>query len=748
MSELSVLPQPEDKLEIHTFGVGHGDCVLVELQQRGTPVFRMLCDAGKDSGNHIGQLSAYLTANRNSSGVDLDIVVLTHVDHDHQGGLHKLLDNNDISIGEYWGPCLPAFRRLKWLFSKRVQNSVDRAAELERLFKNKGVSVYYPMEGHTDRRASGNISLSVISPPARLLKRLMSGNHSDLEALLNSQPTSLEWLMVPSDQEREEDEFSFDLEQRTFSIPEDFPAEPFSEPSRPSEKTGLYEDEAKEPNFFGNRVLNDTSLVIAVDVWLDGKRRRRVLLTGDQENWSYIASRHPAGLGIDVLKAPHHGGMVYLADRKDDNLVEQDAGVVEQTYLWLRPRIAIVSAHGTYKLPHTRVRDALRATGAAVLCTNARGIERVSPPSAALNLNASCFSAYECGKNRQPDKTVLTLTSTTEQMDRPSCVSDTGARGAAPIVVLTQRLVEPDEAFLRWTKGELENHARWLRKLLIDYHRSFSEAVNKKGLINAMNCAPATWYRIETDAKESGRTHFLSSPNQALHYAKARGFIWTTETNFRGNPGGIDFYALPSPDEIDKAWKWVTRVPNFVFISQPSWPVVVGRDKLSILKSADTDSLCRIVAAKLEIPAQVAAIEVMPRLFLRMAKEFDFSICRSDYPERLPDPSWSSTYFLLLRNRAKPKTTSIPNIFDDEWESLRFSRLNLNDTHLDFILCAAESSAFVGPALFGHQSVQDTFSAFERPELEWVRSGEIARDFPERFENAAWLHLDDDTDID
>jgi hypothetical protein len=89
-----------------------------------------------------------------------------------------------------------------------------------------------------------------------------------------------------------------------------------------------------DPEFFGNAILNDTSLVLATDLHLDGVHRRRVFLTGDQENWSYIAAMHPGGLGVDVLKAPHHGGSLFLEDSKE---------ALARVYAWMRPRSVFVS---------------------------------------------------------------------------------------------------------------------------------------------------------------------------------------------------------------------------------------------------------------------------------------------------------------------------------------------------------------------------------------------------------------------
>lgn len=736
----------KDELEVRVYGVGHGDCLLIELKHARLPVFRMLCDGGRGSGKHIDQLVAYLAANKRSDGPDLDVVVLTHVDQDHQGGLHTLAEKPDIRIGEYWGPCLPAFRRLRWLFSERVQNGVDRASQLERALIRRGVTVIYPMEGYAESWASGKVSAAVISPPARLLQRLLSGKQEDIKHLANVDPMPMEWLISPSADGPEQEEQAGGLGRRTFSRPADFDDESVSTPVEPDAATGFYRDETTEPNFFGNCILNNTSLVIALDVWLDGKRRRRVLLTGDQENWSYIASRHPAGLGIDVLKVPHHGGMVYLADKKDDDQEDRDAGVVEQAYLWLKPRIAIMSARGTYDLPHTRVRNALRASGAAILCTNVRGVEHITPPSSDLPLNSNCFKAYECGGHKQPSTTILTVTGDSERMDRAACASDSGARGVAPIVVMTQRLVDPDEAFLRWTKTELEKHANWLSDLLADARRDFKTAVEGKGLLSAMERSPIGWHYIETHAKAEGRRHFLASPYEALHYARARGAIWVSEEDLRyGAIKTAGFYALPTAAELEKVWKWVAAFPNILLRAKISEQAVVASEKLSILGAADTDMLCRVVAARMYIPVEVAEAEVMPHLFLRMSKSFAFQVCNADLPYRRYErnPFGKERSLLLWLRGEKGAEAPVPDLFDDNWTSNLWDGRS-DEAKLEFLVSEAGRSAFVGPALFlnyGYVTAnREAFSQFEA-QFEGGSRKRVPGVFRQRFEMAGWLQL-------
>lgn len=167
---------------------------------------------------------------------------------------------------------------------------------------------------------------------------------------------------------------------------------------------------SQEPQFLGNAVLNDTSVVIVVDVLLDGKHRRRILLSGDQEN-SNIAAKHPAGLGVDVLKTPHHGGRLYLDDKRE---------AMEQVYLWLRPRIAIVSARGVHSLPRLAFREIARAVGTTLSFTNERAREEIF--SDLPRPDTSCFKTFACGSSEQRAQTTLSLTSTRESVNAAACL--------------------------------------------------------------------------------------------------------------------------------------------------------------------------------------------------------------------------------------------------------------------------------------------------------------------------------------
>lgn len=677
---------PVDKLLIHSFGVGHGDCTLLEVLHAGKVGFRLLYDAGS---HEPVELVKYLEAHRREPAhKDIDIVVLSHVDNDHQGGLHWLFKNQYISLGEFWGPCLPAFRRLKWLFAPRVENAVDRASELEELLTARNVPVVYPMEHYTHTTASSAVTLSVISPAPRLIRRLFAANAVGISDLLTASPVPLEWLVSgasygedPDNQTQADDLF----QDRTHLGPQDFQ----SRMSGPNgiDRAQLTQEAAEraghewEPDFFGNSVLNDTSVVVVVDVLLDGKHRRRVLLSGDQENWTYIAARHPAGLGVDVLKVPHHGGRVYLGDKRE---------AMEQMYLWLRPRIAMVSAKGLHGLPRTQFRDAVRAVGTTLLCPNSRQVERITVPPP-TDERTSCFSAYNCGAVAQRQRTTLSLTAAQENSDAAACLQGQGHRGVAPIVVLQQRLIEPDEAFVRWTRTETEKQARWIRKKLDERRAQFLEAIGRatNPTLAAMRCAPVPWKQLEAMARTEGHHHLVADPGPVFSYAASRQLIWSSET--RHGTNGPDELCRPLSDtEYQQVLRWLLGIPHIVLsVSSFEWDWAESDNRLALLDASDMFCLCSVVAGKLGIPHAFVKRELLPRFKVEMAAAFSARVCDGHEADRHVSPRTSKVLLHLYRI-----DLVVPDIFDSRWRAhIWDSPHELNESGMKFI--AEQTSANV-----------------------------------------------------
>ena len=731
---------PVDELLIHSFGVGHGDCTLLEVLHAGRVSFRLLYDAGP---REPVDLVRYLEANRRGPPLnDIDIVVLSHVDNDHQGGLHWLFKNQDISLGEFWGPCLPAFRRLKWLFAPRVEKAVDRASELEELLAARNVPVVYPMENYTHTTAMGAVTLSVISPAPRLIRRLFAANAVGIGELLTASPVPLEWLVsgTPYDEDFDNQTRADDLfRDRTHLGPQDFqstvPGPSGADRMLLTQAAAESAGTAWEPDFFGNSVLNDTSVVVVVDVLLDGKHRRRVLLSGDQENWTYIASKHPAGLGVDVLKVPHHGGRVYLGDKRE---------AMEQMYLWLRPRIATVSAKGLHGLPRSQFRNAVRAVGTTLLCPNNRKVEPITAP-ALPDDQTSCFASYGCGTSPQRQQTTLTLTAAQESSDAAACVQGQGHRGAAPILVLEQRLIEPDEAFVRWSRTETERQARWIRGKLDERHAQFVEAIGTatEPTFAAMRGAPVAWKLLEAMARADGHHHLVADPEPVLKYAASRQLVWSAEARYgMGGPDGL--YRPVSDAEYKQVLQWLLNIPNII-LSIPSfdWDWAESDNRLAVLDSADMFGLCSVVAGKLRIPRVFVERELMPRFKVEMVAAFSARACEGQYASRSISTRTSQVLLHLYR-----RGPSVPDVFADAWHKVLWdSPYELKEAGMKFIaeratdsvLIPIAASNYADSGLAADWGVFKTF--FERYDLKRDLPGVEAGVFEDAFRQAQWRNL-------
>lgn len=690
-------PLLKDEVLFHSFGVGHGDCSLIEFKVQGVVEFRLLCDAGEALPD---ALLKHLTdtPHRNGGG-HIDVAILTHVDNDHQGGFPALFSEKGLSVGEYWGPCLPAFGRLRWLFPRRVQTAVERGSEIEKLAEARGTPVIYPFEGHNATFCDRRVTVSVISPAPRLIRQLAEGSASSVRSLLTAPLFPLQWLITGASLDAGEDHnelISTRFDGRVHLAPEDFDDDYRENPIRAQNHVNAEARErmgdAFEPDFFGNGVLNNTSLVVMVELLLDGHRRRRILLTGDQENWSYIASKYPVGLGIDLLKVPHHGGNVYLADTADSH-------AIEQTYLWLRPQIACVSAEGRYRLPHVRVREALRQAGSTLMCPNTRTFEPIAPNAQYIE-GPSCYTAYSCnaGGRKQSQSLTVRMSANSESADAAACLQGTARAGVSPIVVHTQRIVEPDEAFVRWTRAEIDKQAKWIKRCLDERHQEFLENLKKSSTPRraCLENRGITWSAIEAQAIAAGHHHLLADPHPVRKRITALGWMLTSEPKHKEWYQGHDtrFYRAPSTKELAAALDWVANVPNiFLVVHQDAKKFMSTGDRRALLLEGDYEGLLILLALRLKMPLAMIKSWILPQVIERLLTSHELRIC-------LNHRRYSRGELVHLVKGS----VAVPDLGSDTWIEMLEEKLGWDEELLTFldsqddsiVLASAVCSEYLG----------------------------------------------------
>jgi beta-lactamase superfamily II metal-dependent hydrolase len=121
-------------LKLTALGVGHGDATLLQVfseDKSEKPAFTCLVDGGESSSKLASALDRH--------GVrDLDLLVLSHFDADHIGGLDDIWAGRQVR--SFWAPCLPAFERHIWLFGKRIQSGFAHARAVS---KSMGISTSF-----------------------------------------------------------------------------------------------------------------------------------------------------------------------------------------------------------------------------------------------------------------------------------------------------------------------------------------------------------------------------------------------------------------------------------------------------------------------------------------------------------------------------------------------------------------------------------------------------------------------------
>ncbi|MCX4239182.1 ComEC/Rec2 family competence protein [Paraliomyxa miuraensis] len=448
-------------LSVAALPIGQGDAILIRWVDHDRS-WTCLVDGGGSARKLQGSL-------RKLAVEHLDLLVVTHLDSDHIAGLGEWITESPTTfptVDCYWGPALAAFERHKWLFGPRCTQAIERGRRLEDALRarDESQSILYPLEGFTSAPLGGTgPRIEVLNPPGRLLEYLLTAD--DISQMLTTETTPMGWLLQPQPPVDDEDPsppaaFAQGIAQRVLdpaSLADVRPSQATVDPIDLA--TSVQAAHRVDPLFFGNKLFNNSSLVL----WLDlpvGGRRYSALLTGDLENWTYLTARHRKGLQPDLLKAPHHGGRVYIEGVSGSARESADA-----LHRFLRPKAVLVSSVGGHGLPHETTRDSWIRWGATVLCTCERGRETIVGPPPPLDrcctLNHGC-SPHDDGMDVRFDETTILAS-------RPACHSGFGDRAAPPVIV-HQQVVNPSPALEILGDLELRRYLSWVSKKLRVIH--------------------------------------------------------------------------------------------------------------------------------------------------------------------------------------------------------------------------------------------------------------------------------------
>lgn len=590
-------------LQVEMVGVGHGDCfVLRWLPSEGDPSV-IVIDGGPRGGG------SKLDTTLRSMGADkIDLMVLSHSDADHVDGLLEYAKlPSRAPISRYWGPCLPAFERHRWLFPLRIARGLDIAANLEAALRSE-TNISWPVEHALWQSEDGGLRIRVLSPAGRLIERLLIGD--DALALFLEQPISLGWLLGPQDDAGPEDRYA-DLRAAIASgeidparMPDDLPG------VRRVDQAAVAGEAARdygiEPEFFGNSVLNDTSLVLLVEADLGGAPKR-LLFTGDLQTFTYLMANYPMGLGAEIVKAPHHGSLSHVGEKLN---------AYDEVWQWLRPRAVLVSAGGKHGLPRHDFRNAALRTGASLFCACRRQKELLVGPS----LEASCHAEFACSKGERSIR--LDMGRDRIEANAQACGSQ-GTSHAPAVIQMVQHLVDPSAILDRLTTAERDRHVKWLHDMLKDAHAARRAAGGEAGL------KPIPFTKIAEMATARGAFRAAASMDIILDAAVRAGKIWASHADpFRHEERSA--WVMPNDAQWRELSEWLLKHAVILLAVDDRKVGLVSRE---LLLAADTKYLAQRAAKLFAFPEDMFAPIIWPRLVERLIKEkwqIFYADCKGD----------------------------------------------------------------------------------------------------------------------
>jgi beta-lactamase superfamily II metal-dependent hydrolase len=580
----------EESLEVTCLGIGHGDALLLRWRGRNEQ-WSCLVDGGENP-----KLLATLLDEEKVG--DLDLLILSHFDNDHVGGLRDISKRRRVRA--YWGPALPAYERHLWLFGQGCQEAIARARSLEESLGDAEIT--YPLEGCTwppfgDER----LRIRVLSPPGRLVRKFLTDN--DVTSEFAQYPMRLGWLLRGEAERAGEQSAALDALDAAIARFALTPADIALELRRPTQpnpvvprdemaaawarKSGL------EPEFFGDSVLNNTSLVIWLEATTDG-RRHRVLLAGDQENWTYLYGRNPMGLEAEVLKASHHGGRVYLEQRE----------AADEMLSFVRPRALLISANGRHNLPRASVRDKAIRWGATVFCTSRRGLEVVqgsSQTAARASRACCCHETLKCSGSQNVK---LTLDRDGIRSGSVACHSGVGGE-PGPVVRVAQHIIEPSPVVARLYGHELRRHVDWVKRQLATIHSG-----RVSGPAPAIpGSDPVGESQLALSARKEGRPLLVPYLQDILKEGMNRAEFWARPVDRYGS--GWHAYAWPTEIEIRNFLADMKGRQLVVFHNGPGR---VRLDESSVFSSLDTEWLAQHADATTRFPKDAFADVFWPEV--------------------------------------------------------------------------------------------------------------------------------------
>lgn len=351
----------------------NGDSTLVQYSDH----FRQT-NVLVDCGIHRSVVCDYLQ----ESEVDkIDLVIISHIDMDHIGGLRNVLSSVDVD--ELWVMNIDPLKRFVersigferekahfWRCITLAHESIVTAGK-----RNVRCSSVY--EGV--RRKIGPFYLEVLSPSFAFEQFL--SDPKNVERILNT-PKGQTYKRFLEKQDRIREDVSTEIQAKRQEISEEI--------GPLLENAGFIHERAEELledhfSLASRGLLNNMSVVVRLSCLAPSCptpvfEPLSILFPGDLEDWEYLLSKHHDCMHTSIIKVPHHGS--WKVEFRGQSL-----------YRFLTPHLSFVFPYPKHRLPSQDV-IALLARNGIVSCVSCKQLGQTK--SGIHSSNQCCHSANKC----------------------------------------------------------------------------------------------------------------------------------------------------------------------------------------------------------------------------------------------------------------------------------------------------------------------------------------------------------------
>lgn len=488
-----------------------------------------------------------------------------------------------------------------------------------------------PLDGYIATPVE-DLRISVYSPPSKLYERLLSGRN--VEELFSSYPTpigtvfydfldySREELNNPLVRGFQERKLGNTVTRNLVNEQNELASTRNNIEIEDADKVAVCAQQGLGPEFFGNHLLNDTSLVIKLEFWL-GSQWFSLLFPGDLENWVYVIKRHQPNLYSDYFKVSHHGGRIFIGESNG----------LDQVFQAIRPTFSSISASGKHGLPHAATREALVRWSSSVFCSLHKGCERFRlDGNLPIQDSRSCRDTFSC--QRREDGNTFTINSKSIETNKQAC-QRTYTPNSLPVIQFEQHFIPDSKILTNLSEREIDKHTGYIKKYLNEIYK---ERINGG---NIFVSKPVSIEEIHTKLLQDNRYLTQGQIEQIFKHGYLKGEFWSRSNEYLRYDSWREAYKLPTNDIIKKMWALLEKKELLITIL----PQITGGAS-TILNEVSRDNFAVILEKRTAYPQQLIDQYVWPVLIPNALKYFNLVYVISHSNHR-------KSFLLLFRKSIK-----------------------------------------------------------------------------------------------